>query len=124
MNENFENPGAAKSDATTTVAELREQMRKFVAQRDWEKFHQPKNLAMSIAIETAELMEHFQWRDHDQCKAALEDPETLQEVKDEISDIFAYLLSLTNALDIDLSQTFRDKMVRVEKKYPDGTFEV
>ena len=115
---------SGKPDNQTTISELRDQMREFVASRNWEKFHQPKNLAMSISIEAAELMEHFQWRDNQQSAEALENPETFQEVKDELSDILAYVLSMANSLDIDLAQTFRDKMRRVEIKYPDGTFEV
>jgi len=105
-------------DDATTLAQLRQDMAQFVARRDWQKFHQPKNLAMSLAIEAAELMEHFQWLDHDQSRDLLNDPAAREQVADEMADIFAFLLSLANSTGIDLAAAFEAKMVKNELKYP------
>ena len=106
------------SDEKTTVAELRRAMSEFVQARDWGKYHQPKNLAMSLAIESAELMEHFQWLDHAEAWKLLEDPAARREIADEMADVLAFLLSLANATGIDLSSAFRAKMARNQIKYP------
>ncbi len=106
------------TDTRTTIADLRERMKAFVAERDWQKYHRPKNLAMSLAIETAELMEHFQWLTHEETDAALADPAVRSEVADEMADILSFLLSLANATGIDLSDAFARKMVKNARKYP------
>ena len=105
-------------DKTTTIADLRAAMAQFVADRQWQKYHLPKNLAMSLAIETAELMEHFQWLDHPQSHALLAEPSARGEIADEMADILAFLLSLANAGDIDLAAAFEAKMRKNERKYP------
>ncbi|MBN1488496.1 MAG: nucleotide pyrophosphohydrolase [Phycisphaerae bacterium] len=109
-------------DSTTTVAELREQMARFVADRDWQQFHDPKNLTMSIAIEAAELMEHFQWLRSDQIAQITGDPAALGQVREELADVMAFLLSLANALDVDVSQALTEKMAKNELKYPAERF--
>ena len=106
------------SDQTTTVAELREHMRGFVSERDWQQFHSPKNLAMAAGVEAAELMEHFLWIDNDESRRQMTDPVKLGHVADEIADVVGVCLALCNALGIDLSATFMDKMARNETKYP------
>ena len=108
----------SSTDNTTTLAELKRQMADFVDEREWNKYHRPKNLAMSLAIETAELMEHFQWVDHDEADALLAEPATAEEVADEMADIFSFLLSLSNATGIDLAGAFQRKMVKNRVKYP------
>ena len=106
------------TDEKTTVAELRRAMSEFVQARDWGKYHQPKNLAMSLAIESAELMEHFQWLDHADSRKLLRDPGARREIADEMADILAFLLALANTTGIDLSSAFRAKMAGNETKYP------
>jgi len=81
------------SDETTTVADLRRLIRDFVHQRDWEQFHNPKNLAMAIAIEAAELMEHFQWLRTDELPAIRSDAEAMRQITEEIADVTAFVLS-------------------------------
>jgi NTP pyrophosphatase (non-canonical NTP hydrolase) len=105
-------------DRTTTLEQLRRRMRGFVRQRQWDKYHKPKNLAMSLAIEAAELMEHFQWLTHGEAAAVLDDPDRKAAVADEMADVLAYLLSLANAVEIDLASSFEAKMKRNERKYP------
>jgi NTP pyrophosphatase (non-canonical NTP hydrolase) len=78
------------SDRTTTLSDLRQLVANFVDARDWQQFHSPKNLSMSLAIEAAELMEHFQWLTIDQSRAIAGQPEKLTEVSDELADILCY----------------------------------
>ena len=105
-------------DDQTTLAQLKQRMDRFIEQRDWGKYHRPKNLAMSLAIEAAELMEHFQWLDHDEADALLGDDAVREQVADEIADILAFLLSLASRAGIDLACTFEAKMAKNEAKYP------
>src|SRR5436309_7218326 len=106
------------ADSSTTIAELREIVRRFVDERYWRQFHSPKNLSMSLAIEAAELMEHFQWIDIAESRRIGDDPTKLAGVRDEIADVLCYLLAIANELDLDLSQAVRDKMVKNAAKYP------
>ena len=106
------------SDSSATVAELREVVRRFVEERDWKQFHSPKNLSMSLAIEAAELMEHFQWIDAAESRRVGDDPAKLAEVRDEMADVLCYLLAIANELEIDVSGALREKMVKNAVKYP------
>lgn len=110
------------SDRDTTVGELRELVAAFVAEREWQQFHDPKNLAASIAIETAELMEHFQWLRSDQLDQVRQDPKQMAQIREEVADITAFLLSFANAMDIDLSDALRAKMAKNADKYPAGEY--
>ena len=110
------------TDQETTVGELREMIASFVAERDWEQFHDAKNLAASIAIETAELMEHFQWLRTDELDAVRRDPDQMTAIREELADITAFVLSFANAMDIDLSSALHDKMGKNAKKYPAEEF--
>ncbi len=109
-------------DKTTTVAELIKLMDDFVAQRKWEPFHDPKNLSASIAIEAAELMEHFQWLRTDQLDSVADDPQALEQIREELADILAYVLSFASTMGIDLSAALQDKMNKNALKYPAGKF--
>ncbi|BCR05244.1 NTP pyrophosphohydrolase [Desulfuromonas versatilis] len=104
------------TDAQTTLQELKERMAQFVRERDWEQYHTPKNLSMSIAIEAAELMEHFQWLTVEQSKNL--SPEALQDIGEELADIVIYSLSLSNFLGLDLSEVVLAKMEKNIRKYP------
>ncbi|MBU3759572.1 MAG: nucleotide pyrophosphohydrolase [Candidatus Omnitrophica bacterium] len=105
------------SDSRTTVSELRRIVRRFIEERDWMQFHSPKNIAMSIAIEAAELMEHFQWT-----FAAKPEEKHLgmdrTKIEDEIADIAVYVLDFCEVMGIDLSGAVRRKMIQNRKKYP------
>jgi len=91
------------------LKDLEEIIKKFTIERNWRKFHTPKNLATSIAIETGELLEHFQWKD--EC-------ENKKDISFEMADILAYLLLLANKCEIDLEKAFLEKMKINEAKYP------
>ena len=106
------------SDSTTTVAELKRWVDEFVDHRDWHRFHSPKNLSMSMAIEAAELMEHFQWLSVEASRKVADDPQKLAEVGEELADVLCYALAMANALKLDLATTIRDKIAKNEQKYP------
>ena len=91
------------------IKELQKIITNFRDKRDWKQFHAPKNLAVSISIESAELLEHFQWSD--ECKDK-------KEIAYEMVDVLAYLLLLAEECDIDLEKAFLEKMKINKKKYP------
>src|SRR5687768_10108671 len=100
------------TDTETTIAELRQLLQEFVAARQWERYHTPKNLAMSITIEAAELMEHFQWSTSDGSQQMMHDSATRAAVADEVADILIYCLHFANQTNIDLSGAIRAKLAR------------
>ena len=106
------------NDQTTTLAELRTLVREFVDERDWQKFHTPKNIAMALAIEAAELMEHFQWLTPDQSREVADESRKLGEVAEELADVVCYALALANELKIDVSEALDGKMEKNRRKYP------
>ena len=112
---------ATTDDSTTTILELRQVVRKFVEERQWEKFHNAKNLSMSLAVEAAELMEHFQWLTSDE--ASTLEPFAAgqtdkQMVAEELADVMSYAFAIANVLDVDISQTLLRTMEKNRKKYP------
>lgn len=110
------------SDESVTLAQLRDAVRQFVNERDWGQFHTPKNLVMSLAIETAELMEHFQWVDVAGSVVRGQDPSRRDEIAEEVADVCCYLISLVNALELDLSDAVERKLEKNAKKYPADEF--
>ena len=106
------------TDATTTLADLKEGMARFDADRDWQQFHAPKNLAMALAAEAAEVMEHFLWIDNDASRELVRDPARLEPIADELADVLGVVLALANALDLDLAQAVAGKMAKNVLKYP------
>ena len=106
------------SDHNTTVAELRDIVRKFVAERDWQQFHSPKNLSMALAIEAAELMEHFQWLTVEASREIGKNQEQLEAVGEELADVVCYSLALANELDLDIAVALQRKIIKNAAKYP------
>ena len=115
-------PSTSPNDATTTVAELRKLVADFVAERDWSQFHSPKNVSMALAIEAAELMEHFQWLTTEASRELPNDPQKLAEVGEELADVVGYSFALANELGLDLSSAIRAKMIKNAQKYPADQF--
>lgn len=101
---------------TPDIVELKRRLRQFAQARDWEQFHNPKNLAMALIVEAAELLEHFQWRTAEQCTEL--DDATKKEVSLEMADIMIYLLRLADRLDIDLTAAVLEKMAINEQRFP------
>ncbi len=105
-------------DEQTTLNELKEHVHRFVDARDWYTYHTAKNLAMSIAIEAAEIMEHFQWSSLDESTGFMQDPTNRAEVADELADVLIYCLSFANATGIDVSSAILAKLRRNETRFP------
>ena len=99
-----------------SLIELRDRLRKFADDRDWNQFHSPKNIAMALSVEVAELLEHFQWLTEEQSKQL--DAETKAKVADEIADVQNYLVRLADKLDIDILAAAETKFAKNEAKYP------
>lgn len=88
----------------------------FAQERDWDKFHTPKNLAIALSIEASELLEHFQWLDGESSKNLPK--ETLAAVREEMADVQVYLARLADKLDIDIFTAVEEKMQKNRKNYP------
>lgn len=95
---------------------LRLAIGKFAADRDWDQFHSPKNLASALIVEAGELLEQFQWLKEEQSKSLSKEKKA--KVKDEIADVFIYLVRLADKLDVDLISAAKDKIASNEQKYP------
>lgn len=95
---------------------LTESLRRFTAERDWEQFHSPKNLAMALAAETGELLEHFQWLTEAQSRDL--PPDKKHRVAEEIADVQNYLIRLADQLGIDIPAAVHAKIRQNEAKYP------
>jgi len=98
------------------VTELRDKLRTFSAERDWDQYHSPKNLASALVVEAAELLEPFQWLTEDQSRAL--PPGTAEAVRMEMADVLIYLIRLADKLDVDLMQAARDKIASNALRYP------
>ncbi len=103
-------------DGTTTVESLKSRVAEFIARREWQKYHNPKDLAISLSLESAELLEIFQWKDEQEVDKEMS--ELRGGIEEELADIAIYVLSFCIALDIDLSRIIADKVKRNEEKYP------
>jgi NTP pyrophosphatase (non-canonical NTP hydrolase) len=101
-----------------TLAELEARVDQFVEARQWRPFHNPKNLAMSIAIETAELMEHFQWLTIEQSHEICREPEKKKAIAAELADVLIYALSFAQTAGIDPTEAILAKMARNEERFP------
>lgn len=106
------------NDEKSTIADLKNLLKTFVTDRDWDQFHSPKNLSMSLAIEVAELMEHFQWLTVEASREIVHDPAHRENISDELADCLSYILALANTANIDLAAALQSKMKKNEQKYP------
>src|SRR6056300_1509215 len=98
------------SDELTRIKQLKDEIKKFVDERDWNKYHHPKELAISIAIEAAELLEIFQWDEKMDIQHIKSDEKTMSKIKEEVADVIMYILGLANQLDLDLSEIIMAKL--------------
>lgn len=106
-------------DSKTSINQLKQLVNAFIAERDWHRFHTPKNIAVSVVLEASELLEHFQWSPP--AEDAIDAEKKLQ-IGEELADVMAYLLSLANVLEIDVSSAMAAKMQKNRRKYPAGEF--
>ena len=95
---------------------IKKEIKDFVDERDWEQFHTPKNLSMALSVEASELLEIFQWQKAEEYKNATEEQREM--IKDEIADIFYYLVRISDKLDINIEEALLNKMKKNKEKYP------
>ena len=100
-----------------SVAEFQRLVDNYVTERDWKKYHKPKDIAISIAIESSELLELFQWKP-DPLDTGKLDKELKARIGEELADIIIYSACMANALDIDLSEVLLNKIKKNRRKYP------
>lgn len=100
------------------LGSMQHALAQFAAERDWEQFHTPKNLAMALAGESGELLEIFQWLTPEQSAEVMQDPDRAVRVRDEMADVLAYLLRLADVLHVDLEQALAEKIEKNRRKYP------
>ncbi len=99
------------------IKNIQKQLADFADERDWDQFHNPKNLAMALSVEASELVEIFQWLTPEQAEEIMDSSQS-DHVKEEVADVMIYLLRLADKLDIDLESIVNDKIVQNGKKYP------
>lgn len=118
MSEGPRPDAAGGDDGAVVIAELKAQVAAFVAARDWAQFHTPKNLAMALACEAAELMEPYLWVDGAAASALTDDADRRAQIEAEIADVAICLVNLCNVLGVDLAGAVRRKLADAEAKYP------
>jgi NTP pyrophosphatase (non-canonical NTP hydrolase) len=109
-------PAMQQTEAIHSLDILKQRIRDFAFQRQWERYHTPKNLAMALIVEAAELVERFQWLSPEESTAL--DPARREQVRQEIADVLIYLTRLADLLDIDLLEAAADKLELNARKYP------
>ena len=102
--------------ATDAFSILRDALRRFAAERDWDQYHSPKNLATALCVEAAELLEHFQWLTEDASKSL--SSEQLSKVSEEMADVLLYLVRLADKLNLNLLEAAESKIALNAQKYP------
>ncbi len=98
------------------IIQIAEKLEKFAVDRDWNQFHSPKNLSMALAVEAAELMQEFQWMTDEQSRNL--SSEKKSKIKEEIADVFNYLVRISSKLQIDIIAAANEKIIENGKKYP------
>jgi NTP pyrophosphatase (non-canonical NTP hydrolase) len=105
-------------DSKTTISDLKERIRIFCEERDWDRYHNAKDLAIGIITEAAELLEHFRFKSNEESEALLNDPERRREIAQELADILYFVLRLAQRYEIDLSDELRAKLELNAARYP------
>src|SRR6266849_506829 len=105
-------------DGQTTIAALRKHVSNFRDERNWLKDNTPKNLEISISVEAAELLEHFQWKTDEQIREGLKDRIKKKQVSDELADVLILCLSFSDIMGVDISDAIEAKLRKAAEKYP------
>lgn len=100
-----------------TLDDLQQRLRQFADERDWQRFHTPKNLAMALSVEASELVEIFQWLTPDESSAVMDSDEA-EHVREELADILIYLVRLADVLEVDLEAAGQAKIARNAQRVP------
>jgi|SRR3989338_8034595 len=105
-------------DNKTNIHELKEKVRKFCEERDWDQYHNAKDLAIGVSTEASELLEHFRFKSEKEVEELLKNPEKRKEISEEMADVLYFILRLAQRYDIDVATEFEKKMQKNAKKYP------
>lgn len=103
-------------DNSTTISELKAKVKDFCDKRDWEQFHDAKELSLALSVEASELLEHFRWLRGDEISKKFEDKR--EDIEDELADIFYFILRIAQLNNIDLTKALERKQAKNDKKYP------
>ena len=106
------------SDASTTVSQLKAQIKEFVHERDWDQFHFPKDLAIGLTIEASEVLEQFRFRSNEEIQQRLTDPAFRRDLSHELADVLYFTLLMCANLDMDASQMLEEKLALSRQRYP------
>ncbi len=106
------------SDASTNLDSLSLAVRRFCEERDWDQFHGPKDLAVGIVTEAAELLERFRFLSDEDCLRSLDNPESRERIENEVADVLFFVLRLSDRFNIDLGAAFERKMAKNAERYP------
>lgn len=102
-------------DNKTTINDLKAKIKEFCDVRDWDQFHDPKELAIALSIEASELLEHFRWKTKEEVKNALENPEKREKIEDEMADVLYFVLRMAQMNNIDISEALERKLEKNKK---------
>lgn len=105
-------------DSKTNIKELKDQIQRFCEARDWDQYHNAKDLAIGIITESSELLEHFRFKSHQEIEEMFQNPEKREKISEEMADVLYFLLRLAQRYEIDLTVELKKKMEKNEKKYP------
>ncbi|MBN1792734.1 nucleotide pyrophosphohydrolase [Candidatus Woesearchaeota archaeon] len=105
-------------DGETTIQELKDKMQAFCEERDWDQFHGAKDLAIGVITEASEILEHFRFKSEEQIVELFANPDKKTAISEEMADVLILLARMAQKYDVDLSEAYRDKMAKNEKKYP------
>lgn len=105
-------------ESKTNIQELKERIKKFCEERDWDQYHGAKDLSIGIITESAELLEHFRFKSNEEIEQILKDPKKKVEISEEMADIFYFLLRLAQRYDIDLAKALDKKLEKNRERYP------
>ena len=109
-------------DYETKIHEFKEKIREFCEARNWDQFHNAKELAIALSIEASELLEHFRWKKPEEVESLFKDKKKREEIEDEMADILYFLVRIAQKYNIDLSEVLDKKMEKNNKKYPVNKF--
>ena len=105
-------------DNKTTIEELKEKVKRFCEDRDWDQYHNAKDLAIGVITESAELLEIFRWKSLKEVEELLRDPEKKSDIEDEMADVLYFLIRMAQRFNIDLSEALNKKIEKNQAKYP------
>jgi len=109
---------ANNMDSKTNIKELKDRIQRFCEERDWDQYHNAKDLAIGIITESSELLEHFRFKSHQEIEEMFKNPEKREKISEEIADVLYFLLRLAQRYNIDLTIELKKKLEKNEKKYP------